>query len=125
MNRSSLPPENVSPEEWRETPRHGYQGDRLVVPSRPRVPAMLSITVSREAGARGGTIGRRVGRKLGWQVYDQELLEHMAQEGVIRQNVVEHLATDAARWCEERLRHLLSNGSLSQHPPIVNLARVV
>jgi cytidylate kinase len=107
------------------SPRHGYQGDRGARRVRPSVPAAVSITISREAGARGGTIGRRVGRKLGWQVYDQELLEHMAQEGVIRQNVVEHLSAEAARWCEERLRHLLNNGSLSQHPPIVNLGRVV
>jgi hypothetical protein len=118
-------PAEETPDAAPASPRHGYQGDRGARRVRPSVPAAVSITLSREAGARGGTIGRRVGRKLGWQVYDQELLEHMAQEGVIRQNVVEHLAPDAARWCEERLRHLLSNGSLSQHPSIVNLARVV
>src|SRR5690242_12897526 len=57
----------------RESPRHGFQGDRGAPPPRTG-PAAMTIAVSREAGARGGTIARRVGRKLGWQVYDQELL---------------------------------------------------
>ena len=38
----------------------------------------LCITISREAGARGSTVARLVGKKLGWTVYDQELLEYIA-----------------------------------------------
>ncbi|HVS36699.1 MAG TPA: cytidylate kinase family protein, partial [Gemmataceae bacterium] len=71
-----------------EAPRHGYQGERETSPAAPRLPAGLCIAVSREAGARGGAIGRRVGHKLGWQVYDQEVLEYMAQDGVVRQGVL-------------------------------------
>src|SRR4051794_33035458 len=69
------------------SPRHGFQGDRGA-PSGPRPgPAALTIALSREAGARGATIGRRVGRKLGWAVYDKELLEYMAQEEAARQGM--------------------------------------
>ena len=37
-----------------------------------------TICISREAGAGGGTIARHVGRRLGWKVYDHEILEAIA-----------------------------------------------
>src|SRR6266403_2001594 len=90
-----------------EPPRHGYQGDRggAAEPA-GEVPAGLTVAVSREAGARGGSIGRRVGRKLGWQVYDQELLEYMSTEGPVQQGVLSGLSDAAASWVEERVQTL-------------------
>jgi cytidylate kinase len=38
-----------------------------------------NICISREAGAGGGTLGRLVGTRLDWKVYDHELLEAIAQ----------------------------------------------
>jgi len=37
-----------------------------------------NICISREAGAGGGAIARMVGRRLGWKVFDHELLEAIA-----------------------------------------------
>ena len=37
-----------------------------------------NICISRETGAGGGTIARLVGQRLGWKVYDRELLEAIA-----------------------------------------------
>ncbi len=107
-----------------ESPLHGFQGDRAPRPAGPNVPASLTIAVSREAGARGGTIGRRVAKKLGWQVYNQELLEYSAQEGAFR-HIMAHLPPAAARWAEERLQVLQREQNLSQHPSIADVARVV
>jgi cytidylate kinase len=107
-----------------ESPLHGFQGDRGPRPAAPNVPASVTIAVSREAGARGGTIGRRVAKKLGWQVYNQELLEYSAQEGAFR-HIMAHLPPAAARWAEERLHVLQREQNLSQHPSIADLARVV
>src|SRR5262249_33793802 len=107
-----------------ESPLHGFQGDRGAARSAPAVPASLTIAVSREAGARGGTIGRRVGKRLGWQVYNQEMLEYTAQEGAWR-HVVAHLPPAAARWAEERLATLHREQNLSQHPAVSDMARVV
>jgi hypothetical protein len=109
----------------RETPRHGYQGDRAPAPAAPAIPAGLTVAISREAGARGGSIGRRVAKKLSWGVYDQELLEYMAQEAAVRQNMVDSLSGLAAAWVEERLEQMLREQNLSQHPLILHLARVV
>jgi cytidylate kinase len=106
-----------------EAPRHGMRGKaqgRL-----PKVPAALTIAVSREAGSRGGTIARRVGRKLGWQVYNQELLDYIAQEGAFTEGVLANLPGDAARWSEEHLQDLLRDKQLSAHPSVLDLARIV
>jgi cytidylate kinase len=108
-----------------ESPRHGFQVDRGATLSPPMMPYGLTIALSREAGARGGAIGRRVGQKLGWQVFDQELLEYMAQDGVVRQGVMDNLKPAACVWAEERLQQLLREQNLSQNPAILTLARVV
>jgi cytidylate kinase len=42
------------------------------------VARFQNICISREAGAGGGTIARMVGQRLGWKVYDHELLEAIA-----------------------------------------------
>src|SRR5262249_21197274 len=76
------------PPELGESPRHGFQGDRAPVSRRSEVPASLTIALSREAGSRGSTIAARAGQKLGWQVYTQELLEYVAQEGAFRQDIL-------------------------------------
>jgi cytidylate kinase len=89
------------------------------------MPAALSIAVSREAGSRGGTIARRAGRKLGWQVYNQDLLEYIAQEGPFRQTILDHLPPASAQWIEHRLEVLVRQEDLSQHPSVVELARMV
>jgi Cytidylate kinase-like family len=112
------------PEQPAATPLHGFRGDAARPPVRPAVPAALTVAVSREAGARGGTIGRRVGRKLGWQVYDQELLEHVAQLSTFQQSLTSDLTPAAAAWVDERLRGLLDRGQLDPNPTIVNLARL-
>lgn len=109
----------------RESPHHGFQGDRGPTPPPAESPAGLTVAVSREAGARGGTIGRRVGRKLGWQVYDQELLEYVAQEGPLRQELVDQLTPAAAQWVEDQLQRLLREQAISQHPTIIQLTRTV
>jgi hypothetical protein len=99
-------------------PLHGFQGDRGRPPAGPWTPG-LSIALSRESGARGGTIARRVGRKLGWQVYDQELLEYLTQQAGAGPGVLEPLSPPAVEWVEARLRQL------SDHPSVAGMARTV
>ena len=61
----------------------------------------------RSAGrrARGGSIGKRVGRKLGWQVYNQEVMEYIAQDGLSSTTAAE-LTPAAAQWAEQRGKRL-------------------
>ncbi len=49
-----------------------------------RRPRGLTIAVSREAGSRGGTVARKVGQLLGWQVFGQEMLDYLVQDDTAR-----------------------------------------
>jgi cytidylate kinase len=108
-----------------DEPRHGNQGDRAPGPAAPSIPASLTIAVSRETGSHGGTVAHRAARKLGWTVYNQELLEYIAQEGAFRQGVTDDQTPAAAQWAEHQLELLLQEQKLSPHPSIIELARVV
>jgi cytidylate kinase len=107
------------------SPRHGFQGDRGPAPPRPTVPASLTIAISREAGSRGGSIARRVGVKLGWQVYTQDLLEYISQEGSLQHDMVNAIPDEGVRWADERFEKLLREQNLSQHPSVGNMARII
>src|SRR5207244_2167638 len=109
----------------RATPQHGFQGDRGAPPKPRSLPAAVTVAVSREAGARGGTIARRAAQKLSWQAYDQELLEYIAQEGRFQQNVVANMPAEHAHWVENRLQLLMREQNISQHPSVVNMTRVI
>ena len=47
---------------------------------KPPPPPAFTIALSREVGARGTTVAREVGERLGWPVYDHEILERLACE---------------------------------------------
>lgn len=111
------------PEVGREGPRHGDRG--LTNEPTERYPLGLTVAISREAGARGASIAKRAGAKLGWQVYSQELLEYMAQEGTFRQQVIDQLPAGGAEWIDGQLDRLLKQQMLSVHPSILELARMV
>src|SRR5262249_48685984 len=104
------------------SPLHGFRGQ---APQAPALPRNLTIAISREAGARGGTIAKRAGEKLGWQVFSQDLLEYIAQEGTFRQDVLDNLSPAASAWVEEQLQRLLKEQNLSRNPTILELARMV
>jgi cytidylate kinase len=101
-------------------PLHGYRGEPTHREA-DRWPSGLTIALSREAGARGGSIAKRVGHKLGWQVVDQELLEFLTQDELAFQE----LPAAAREWADERLDQLLRARVLSTEPGIVALARSV
>jgi cytidylate kinase len=85
----------------------------------------LCITVSREAGARGSTVARLVGQKIGWTVYDQELLEYIAHEVHLRSSVLESLEETEFDWSHDWLANLLEDQWQNQDTYIVHLTKVV
>jgi cytidylate kinase len=107
-----------------ESPVHGYRGAEAAAPAQ-RVPTGLTIAISREAGARGATIARRAGEKLGWEVYSQDMLEYGAQTASLRSDVLDNLGPEAAAWVEAQLQRLLEQPNLSHNPNILELARLV
>jgi len=100
-------------------PHHGDRGE--AGQAAPRFPRTFTIAISRQAGARGASIAGRVGRKLDWQVVDQEVLEYVAQ-----QDPVEEATTESARaWVEFRIAELRQSGMLGNDAPTLAIARSV
>ena len=95
-------------------PLHGYRGEPTPTPlERPRG---LTVAISREAGARGGSIAKRVGRLLGWDVFDQEMLGFLAQDENARRDLLAEVPPDAIAWANHRLTKLA-------RPPRANLSQ--
>jgi cytidylate kinase len=64
----------------------------------------LTIALSRQAGSRGAEIARAVGERLGWPVYDHELLDHIAAEKGLSTRLLEQLDERHSGWLEEAVR---------------------
>jgi cytidylate kinase len=63
--------------------------------------ARSTIAIAREAGAPGTSVAREVGARLGWLVYDHELLERIAQEMGLRANLLASIDERRVSWLEE------------------------
>jgi cytidylate kinase len=79
---------------------------RMTTPAADAAPAPIrtapvhpiSIALSREAGANGSLIARAVAGRLGWPVYDRELLEHIAKEMGLRTELLESVDEKSSHW---------------------------
>src|SRR6516164_8466803 len=80
-------------EHWRA--RHQAAG------TAPEAAPAFTIAFSREAGARGTSVARQVGARLGWPVYDHELLEHIAREMKVRVGLLETVDERQVSWLQE------------------------
>jgi cytidylate kinase len=60
----------------------------------------LTVAVKRQAGSGGAEIARAAGAKLGWPVYDHELLQRISEEKGLRARLVEQLDERRMNWLE-------------------------
>ncbi len=82
-------------------PLHGYRGAPAPHAAGEH-PRGLTVAISREAGARGNSIARRVGRLLGWQVYDQDSLALLARDDSARRELLADVPESAAAWANRQ-----------------------
>jgi cytidylate kinase len=73
----------------------------------------FTIALSRESGARGTSTAREVGARLGWAVYDHELLERIAQEMNLRTSLLESVDERKVSWLQECVEAFASVPSVS------------
>jgi len=71
-------------------------------------PQSLTIALSRQAGVQGTAIGHEVGARLGWPVYDHELLERIAQDLGVRTSLLESVDERRVGWLSEAFEAVLS-----------------
>jgi cytidylate kinase len=85
----------------------------------------FTITISREPGASGASVGREVGRLLGWPVYDHELLDFIARDMGTQVNVLQLIDEKPVGWLEQAVVDLVSDYKLSHDAYMVHLIATV
>ena len=68
----------------------------------------LTIAISRQAGSRGSIIARRVGELLGWNVFDKELLQQIAEQTGVRLHLLESMDEKRSNWLRECVEAFLA-----------------
>lgn len=102
-----------------DPPLHGFRGEL----SDPRTrPLGLTVAISREAGARGGSIARAVGQMLGWQVLDQELFDFLASDSVARADMLAEIPESAREWATRRFAEFTREHGIDAASPLGELA---
>jgi cytidylate kinase len=68
----------------------------------------FSIALSREIGTQASQVAQELGRLLGWQVYDRQLLEKIAQDMGLRTDLLESVDERRQSWRTEIVRGLMA-----------------
>jgi cytidylate kinase len=89
-------------------------------------PALaFTIALSREAGVPGTTIAREVGGRLGWTVYDHELLERIAAALGVRTQLLESMDMKRVSWLRECVEAFASVRAVSESAYVRHLIETV
>ncbi len=107
---------------------HQWESRRLAeLPSaaaRPRPPAP-TIAISREAGANGGAVARAIGERLGWPVYDRELVQLVADSLNVRASLLHDLDERRSNWIRECMESLGSGPDVTHGAYVHRLIETV
>ena len=101
------------------------QGDRGHPPPAVFTPPAWTVAISRETGARGGSIAKRLSKKLGWSYYDQELLHYLASGSRLEDEIITSLSPEAREWIGEQFAQLQAENRLLKDPKEQDVAQVI
>jgi cytidylate kinase len=85
----------------------------------------FTIALSREYGARGTLTAREVGARLGWTVYDHELLERIAQEMNLRTSLLKSVDEKKVSWLQESVEAFASVPTVSDSAYVQHLVQTL
>ena len=72
-------------------------------------PVEEFVCISRQVGTDGPGLAQDLGRRLGWPVFDREILDEMAGDDAVRRQVYESMDQRDLSWWEESLRALMQS----------------
>jgi cytidylate kinase len=85
----------------------------------------FTIALAREAGAQGAAVAREVGRRLGWPVYDHELLQQIAREHNLRVGLLESLDEKRQSWLVECMEGFTQQAHIGEAGYVKHLTETV
>ncbi len=104
--------------------KRGSAGE-LQMPRPPKPVEPLTVAVSRERGALGSEISRQVGRRLGWPVYDRELISKIAEDSGLREELLASVDEKETSWLADCLGAFSGSQHVSAATYAHQLARVL
>jgi cytidylate kinase len=85
----------------------------------------MSVAISREAGARGGTLAASLGQRLNWPVFDQDTLDHLVRDELARRNLLSEIPPGAHQWAEATLKTITGKKALGTADGTMETARLL
>jgi cytidylate kinase len=85
----------------------------------------LSIALMREAGAPGTSLAHEVGKRLGWPVYDHQLLELIAKEMGLRVNLLESVDERRQGWLQEAFQDFAEVPQVTENGYVRHLVETI
>ncbi len=85
----------------------------------------FTLTVSREAGVPGSTLGAEVGRRLGWTVYDRNILDRIGEELHQPPFALENVDERPSTWFGEAMAALFDKYHVGSSKYLTHLFAVV
>src|SRR5436189_2636892 len=61
-------------------------------------PSALTIAISRQEGTNGTAVATKVAERLGWHLYDREILRRIADEMGLRTSLLESVDEKGVNW---------------------------
>ena len=83
------------------------------------------LLISREKGAGGNTVAQLVGRRLGWQVFDDEIVDEIAQKAHVRRQLIESLDERDQATIQDIIGQLLNPQEIGTSGYLVYLKQIV
>lgn len=79
-----------------------------------------TLTISREIGSGGKELGQRISERLGWKLFDKEIVEDIAKNAHVRKEIVESFdektQNEIHNWVSTLLdRYMLSSDTYFMH----------
>lgn len=83
------------------------------------------VTISREYGALGATVGRRIAEQLGFEYYEQELVHEIAKHAHVRKKIVESLDERSQTRIGTWVNDMITGGLFAPSDYLKNLSQVI
>jgi cytidylate kinase len=83
------------------------------------------ITISKSMGSDWEGIARRLAERLGWHLYDREILDEVSRESHVRQSILSRLDEREVSWIEDTLAPLAAPERPARQAFLDQMARVI
>ena len=100
----------------RERPGRGREGKLSYGPY---------LLISREKGAGGSAVGQLAGKRLGWQVFDNEIVDAIAQKANVRRELIECLDERDRSMIQDTVKRWLNPKSIGKSGYLAHLREIL